>query len=877
MTELLMETCLDYILISSFIIVLGLWLVLDTSRGSSINDKRDIYKLNFRSIGFTILIWSMNIVALIGYQCPHPAKFNTLLLAISFLIYMGLSFLIFYFPKKNTIKVTSYYTSTLLLTVVFLSAQFINVLAMDLGEKHFDWGVIILGSVLTFVALYLLLYFLSTFTEESSLPRIRLAKKIGKVVTVGGLLIGSQYLILGAVTLNSPSSITRYMEAGQQSIALLVGAASLFIFMSFLIVSYVDRERIMIQKKLLDEKCKSLFEYSPLLVIEIDDQGVIKDMNQTFLTRFDCVKESLLSTNVFSLFSNQEQGLLQETLDKARTQQGDFIDLPVTISSGELIDLRITFLPVKQDNKTIGFYLLGRDITELNDKMEELQRAEQNLRDILINQDSIISKFKKIDNDFVFTLVGGQLLNKFGYHRNDFLGKTLRNISLEPELYNLYLGYYERAWNGEEVTFELLTSSEITLLTSLMPVRKNGEIVEVISTVVDITEQKKAEQKMQHAKEQADKANKTKSEFLSKMSHELRTPLNGVLGFTQILDLDPDLTPQQRSHVQEIFMAGKHLLQLIDSVLDLARIESGRLMLNMGKVDIAAVLQESVQMVSHSASQHNIQINTHVPLGGAFVWADNTKLRQVFINLLDNAIKYNQFNGQIHVEAYQKVGLAVIKIRDTGVGIPKEELQKIFTPFYRSNSLNGSVEGAGIGLSLVEQFVKSFKGDIQLESEMGKGTVVCLEFPLYKAGDLVNTPSQLVGPPPELDIPDSTVLYIEDNKMNHSFLQHFFKNYKTINFLSAMTGIEGLMILKEEPVDLILLDMNLPDIHGMDIIDLVRLNEKLDVPIITVSANALKEDIEKAKRAGANEYLTKPIDLSILVKTLNHYLGRDRF
>ncbi|MGG0288791.1 substrate-binding domain-containing protein [Peribacillus butanolivorans] len=405
------------------------------------------------------------------------------------------------------------------------------------------------------------------------------------------------------------------------------------------------------------------------------------------------------------------------------------------------------------------------------------------------------------------------------------------------------------------------------------PLKISDELAALV-TISDITDRKNIENALIQAKEEAEKANMTKSDFLSKMSHELRTPLNGILGFAQLLEMDENLNEEQRDFVQEILGGGRHLLSLINDILDLSRIETGQLKVSIKEVDLLSMIKECINIVQPLAKKKKISIHNQLDQSpNIFVFADPIRLKQILLNLLNNAIKYNRDGGKVMIFSYLKANEQVIHIVDTGIGLSVEEYQKVFVPFYRIEGTQE--EGTGIGLSLVKQLVQLMGGSISVTSEKGIGSDFSFSVPLpndFKAvmrwGEDVEAP--LVN---DNKAEHYRLLYIEDNESNLHLVRNIMKSQPSYTLLSARTGKKGLEMAATEKVDLILLDLNLQDIHGYQVFELLKTDEKTkDIAIIAISANAMPHDIQQTLDKGFDNYVTKPFNVKEFLTTVHETL-----
>jgi PAS domain S-box-containing protein len=377
------------------------------------------------------------------------------------------------------------------------------------------------------------------------------------------------------------------------------------------------------------------------------------------------------------------------------------------------------------------------------------------------------------------------------------------------------------------------------------------------------------------AKVVAEKANLAKSDFLSSMSHELRSPLNGILGFAQLMESDlPPPTPRQQESIGQILQAGWHLLKLINEILDLAKVESGMLSLSPESVSLAEVMVECQALLEGQAQKRGIQITFPQPDAGLFVHADRTRLKQVLINLLSNAVKYNRALGTVEVQCTAGApGRVRVSIRDTGVGLSPERLAQLFQPFNRLGQEASGVEGTGIGLVVAKQLIELMEGVIGVESAVGVGSTFWFELvaaaePQFAPGSgepSMPSPSLLQG-----GRPVRLLLYVEDNLANLKLVERLIERRPDLSLISAVTGARGIQLARTRLPDVVLMDINLPDISGLEALVVLRGDPATaHIPVIAISANAMPHDIAKGRQAGFFEYLTKPIKVTEFTETLN--------
>jgi PAS domain S-box-containing protein len=386
------------------------------------------------------------------------------------------------------------------------------------------------------------------------------------------------------------------------------------------------------------------------------------------------------------------------------------------------------------------------------------------------------------------------------------------------------------------------------------------------------------------AKLVAEKANLAKSDFLSSMSHELRSPLNAILGFGQLLESgSPAPTPAQQESIDQILQAGWYLLELINEILDLSLIESGKLSLSLEPVSLAEVLNDCRAMIEPQAGKSGIVMKFPTLAAPYFVKADRTRVKQVFVNLLSNAIKYNRAAGTVEVTCSADAeGHTRVSFRDTGEGLSAEKMAQLFQPFNRLGQESGAEEGTGIGLVVSKRVVELMGGEIGAQSTVGVGSVFWIELDSAAAPELVadadagiSTRPAVPAALPHAELP--TVLCVEDNSANLMLIEKLMARRPDIRMLSARDGNRGVEIARTARPDVILMDINLPGISGLKALQLLAEDPATAmIPVIALSANAMPHDVAKGLAAGFCRYLTKPIKVDEFMETLNVALTLSR-
>ncbi|MFZ6707650.1 PAS domain S-box protein [Undibacterium sp. TC9W] len=540
----------------------------------------------------------------------------------------------------------------------------------------------------------------------------------------------------------------------------------------------------------------------------------------------------------------------------------------------------------------IGCLLIGTDNTARKQVEAEQALLGQRLRDqqfytrslIEANIDALITT----DLNGIISDVNHQMEEITGCTRDELIGAPFKNYFTEPAAAELAM---KRALQtGKVSNFELTAiakdgkETEVSYNASTIYDRER-RLQGVFASARDVTEYKLFEQRLQNnnielelAKAIAEKANLAKSEFLSSMSHELRTPLNAVLGFAQLMASDtPPPSENQKLSIDQILQAGWYLLRLINEILDLAMIESGKVSISKESILLSDVLLDCQAMIEPQAQTRGIKMifpAMDIPL---YVFADRTRLKQVMVNLLSNAIKYNQQEGSVTVEYVVRAESRIrISVRDVGKGLSPEQVGQLFQPFNRLGQDAGNEEGTGIGLVVTKQLVELMGGVIGVESNVGVGSVFWVDLSLASApalheDGLADIPNvQLIAQPSEGALPKRSLLYVEDNPANLALVEQLIARRSDLRLLTAVDAHLGIATAQSCKPDVILMDINLPGLSGFGALKILA-NDPLTahIPVMALSANAMPRDIEKGLDAGFFRYLTKPIKVNEFMDALD--------
>jgi PAS domain S-box-containing protein len=539
----------------------------------------------------------------------------------------------------------------------------------------------------------------------------------------------------------------------------------------------------------------------------------------------------------------------------------------------------------------IGYLLIGTDNTARKEIEAEQKQLAQRLRDYQFYTRSLfesnIDALMTTDPSGIITDVNKQMEALTGCTRDELIGAPFKSYFTDPEqaeasielvLSDKKVTDYEltaRARDGKEtvVSFNATTFYD-----------RDRRLQGVFAAARDITERKRLDQVLQDknaelesAKYAAEKANLAKSDFLSSMSHELRSPLNAILGFAQLMETaSPAPSASQTESIAQILQAGWHLLRLINEILDLAVIEAGKVSLSPEAVSLAEVMAECQTMMEPQAQQRGIGMTfpSFEHDNPFFVKADRTRLKQIIINLLSNAIKYNKEQGTVVVEcAASTPGRTRISVKDTGAGLAPEKLAQLFQPFNRLGQEAGSMAGTGIGLVVTKRLAELMEGALGVESTIGEGSVFWCELLAATAPQLaISTPDAMASVPSSFHsaAPPRTLLYVEDNPANLKLVEQLIARCPDLRLITAVNGTLGIELARSTHPKVILMDINLPGISGVQALKILREDPLTAlIPVVALSANAMPRDIAIGLELGFFRYLTKPIKVKEFMDTLN--------
>ena len=552
-------------------------------------------------------------------------------------------------------------------------------------------------------------------------------------------------------------------------------------------------------------------------------------------------------------------------------------------SNGSECDIADSCAPIRdRDGLVMGAVLVFRDVTGEYAAQQALRDQQFYTRSLI---ESNIDAIMTTDPSGIITDVNKQMEALTGCSREGLIGAPFKNFFTDPAraeagirrvLSESKVTDYELTARAQDGTENVVSYNAATFHD------RDGVLQGVFAAARDVTERKRWDKvlqentiELQKAKAMAEKANLAKSDFLSSMSHELRSPLNAILGFAQLMESDSPLpSPSQKASIDQILHAGWFLLELINEILDLAVVESGRLALSLEPVSLPEIMMECQAMIEPQAQKRGITMTFPQFREPCFIKADRTRIKQVLINLLSNAIKYNLAGGTVVVEcALVKSGRLRISVKDTGAGLSPEMLAQLFQAFNRLGKEATGEEGTGIGLVVSKRLVELMQGSIGAESTGGVGSVFWLELDsdadphaefAKVVSNSITTATFSAGPRPHL------LLYIEDNPANLKLIEQLVARRADMRLLTAQNGNDGIELARGYLPDVILMDINLPGISGIEAMTLIHRDPiTAHIPVVALSANAIPRDIEKGLEAGFFRYLTKPIKVNEFLDTLN--------
>ncbi len=630
------------------------------------------------------------------------------------------------------------------------------------------------------------------------------------------------------------------------------------------------------------QRLQAILDNSPNLIYLKDVEGRFVMVNRQLAELLECPPGEVVGKTAYDLFPSEVADTFAESDRIVLASRASFErEERVIFPRGERVTINSKF-PLFGLDGTLEFICgIATDMTARRQAEDDLRELQWQLQGIMEN--TFTSMYVK-DLEGRYTLVNHELEELLGRPASEILGQTAHDL-LPPET-----AAHLTAHDREAVEAEMSITHEVTLavpggdrvvLSNKFPLRgRDGTIQYLGGIALDITDRKRVESALASATAAADAANRAKSEFLSRMSHELRTPLNVVLGFGQLLQLD-DLRPDQEEAVGHILNAGTHLLDIINDALDISRVESGRVSLSLEPVELATFCRETTQLLRPLADASGIRIEEPAPQADEpWVTADRQRLKQILLNLISNAIKYNHQGGLVTISwAMTETGTLRCAVADTGPGIAPEKHHRVFTPFDRLGAEGTGIEGTGLGLALTKRLVEAMGGAIGFESDAGSGATFWIDLlPAVRPGSVqAGEAIRGISAAPAGPSQPKVIVYIEDSLANVDLMEFLLARWTNVTVIPAMQGRMGLDLVRQHHPDLVLLDLNLPDLPGEEVLRALKSDPATSgITVVVASADATPQQIERLMAAGATEYFTKPFNVPRLLEALARELGAVR-
>jgi PAS domain S-box-containing protein len=628
-------------------------------------------------------------------------------------------------------------------------------------------------------------------------------------------------------------------------------------------------------------------------IVTIDETGLIELFNPTAEQIFGYSAKEVIGKNIRMLmpqpYQNEHDGYLRRYKETGKAK--------VMGAKKEVWGLRKDGSVFPIELAINEFYIGGRRAyTGVVQDITEKKQAQWSLEKLTRQNELIL----KSVGDGIFgmnlegkiTFFNPSALRMTRFDEDELFGKSLHDVlnllhekgSSFGEDYPMYEVFKDgKTQSKDETVFWTKDGSALMAEYICAPIYEDEKIVGAVVTFRDILRRKRVEEALFQAKEEAERASRAKSDFLSRMSHELRTPLNSILGFAQILEMDKidRLTTRQKPWVSQVRKAGDHLLELINEILDLARIESGTMAVTMENVDIVPLMKEVLTLIMPMSKQRGIKIIDMISIPSLIVFGDRIRLKQIFLNLLSNAVKYNIDKGIISIY-YRKSseGKIQLSVEDSGIGVPKDKINDLFEPFARLDADNSGVEGAGIGLTITRRLIEQMRGSISVKSTLDEGSCFTLEL---SAGVVQEEGKHLEDTTADLSqkhlssSESHTLLYVEDNPDNLILVRQILKSRPNIRLIFSRDSKTGIELALTHHPDLILMDINLPGMDGFTALKALRAYREIrSIPVVAVSANAMKEDIDHGLEAGFDSYITKPINIARFIEVVDRLLEQKK-
>jgi PAS domain S-box-containing protein len=643
---------------------------------------------------------------------------------------------------------------------------------------------------------------------------------------------------------------------------------------------YTDVTQRIQSKTLLmqsEERNRLIMNSALNAIINIDTEGKIIFWNKKAENIFGWNSKEVLGKPLTDTIipkrykSMHSQGLKNFVETGFRVMSSEYVELPAVNKEGIEFPVEISVIPIRQDNELFLCSFI-QDISKRKIAENNLKFQEEKYRNMIANMNLGLIE---VDNDEIIKYANQRFLEISGYEMDDLIGKSPSELFVFGENVRLIKTKKNLREKGISDIYQIqITNKRGEMrwwaISGAPNFDDKGNLVGSIGIHLDITEQKQLEIDLENEKLKAEEASRAKESFLANMSHEIRTPLNAIIGFLRELNKQ-DLSDSQRKYIENSTIASKHLLAIINNILDISKIEAGEMSIENEDFALENTINKIIKVLHPKATQKGITLCSNInPLITDVLKGDSLRIEQILFNLMGNSLKFTQ-KGKICINCnlikdYPNSQDISISVADTGIGMEKEYLNSIFNKFSQEDlQVTRKFGGTGLGMAITKELVQLMKGRIEIESEKNKGTTIHV-FLNLKKGDRSNLKSAHLETA-STSLKNISILLVEDSDMNRMVAQNSLQHY-SCKVTEAENGVEALKILKKENFDIILMDIQMPEIDGIETTKIIRNKLKLNIPIVALTANAFKSEIEKCKKAGMNDYITKPFNETNLIETI---------
>ncbi|TAF68926.1 MAG: PAS domain-containing sensor histidine kinase [Flavobacterium sp.] len=634
------------------------------------------------------------------------------------------------------------------------------------------------------------------------------------------------------------------------------------------------QNQILLQQS--EERNRSIMNASLNAIINIDQKGKITFWNNQAEVIFGWTKDEVIGkTLIETIIPKQHHtGHMKGMKNYLSTGKGPVlnknIELPAVNRKGDEFPVEISIIPLKLNGESF-FCSFIQDISERKKAENKLKYQEEKYRNIISNMNLGLIE---VDNQDIIQFANQSFATMSGYEIEDLIGKNPSDIFVFGENLEKIKQKKELRLKGISDVYQIPVKDKRGdlkwwTISGAPNFDDQGNLVGTVGIHLDITDQKQLEIELSEQKQRAEEASKAKEIFLANMSHEIRTPLNAIIGFLREL-AKQQLTDLQKKYIDNSTVASRHLLAILNNILDISKIEAGEMELEKEDFVFEESIDKVVKVLQPLATQKGLQLSFTIdPKVNQVLKADSLRIEQILFNLVGNSIKFTP-QGKVNLECevltdYSNFQKILIKVIDNGIGMDKKYIETIFKKFSQEDkAVTRKFGGTGLGMAITKELVSLMHGDITIESEKGKGTTFFITLPLEKGNpDKIKQHSNQTN----VNISGISILIVEDNKMNRMVLQNSLQ-YFNCKVTEAENGLEALELVKQNSYDIILMDIQMPEMDGLVTTKIIRNEFKLNTPIIALTANAFKTEIENCKNAGMDDYISKPFDENLLIEAI---------